>query len=160
MKSASAAALIALTAALGVATSASAAAGAEDCQGRVTETRLTVQVVGVRAAKGQMAITLYPDDAKRFLAPHQKLARVRAVAQAPMTTACFWLPAPGYYAMAVYHDENGNGDFDRTIVGLPAEGFAFSNDPPTPTALPPFKAVRFKVGEGDTTIRAKLRYLK
>lgn len=160
MKSASVAALIALAVTLGAATTASAAAGAEACEGRVTQTRLTVQVVGVRAAKGQMAITLYPDDAKRFLAPHQKLARVRAVAQAPMTTACFWLPAPGVYAMAVYHDENGNGRFDRTIVGLPAEGFAFSNDPPTPTALPPFKAVRFKVGEGDTTIRAKLRYLK
>jgi uncharacterized protein (DUF2141 family) len=160
MKSASLAAVVALIAALGAATSALAATGAEDCEGKVTGTRLTVQIVGVRAAKGEVAITLYPDDAKRFLAPHQKLARVRAVAQAPMTTACFWLPAPGFYAMAVYHDENGNGDFDRTIVGLPAEGYAFSNDPPTPTALPPFSAVRFRVGEGDTTIRAKLKYPK
>ena len=160
MKSASAAALIALAAALGLATSASAAASADDCEGRTSQTKLTVQVTGVRAAKGEMAITLYPDDAKRFLAPHQKLARVRAVAQAPMTTACFWLPAPGFYALAVYHDENGNRDFDRTLVGLPAEGFAFSNDPPTPTALPPFKAVRFKASQDATTIKVKLRYLK
>jgi uncharacterized protein (DUF2141 family) len=85
---------------------------------------------------------------------------VRAVAQAPMTTACFWLPAPGYYAVAVYHDENANHDFDRTIIGLPAEGFGFSNNPPTPTALPPFKAVRFNARDGETTIRIKLRYLK
>ena len=110
----------------------------------------------MRAAKGEMAITLYPDDAKRFLAPHQKLARVRAVAQAPMTTACFWLPAPGFYAMAAITTRTATGDFDRTLVGLPAEGFAFSNDPPTPTALPPFKAVRFKAGEGETTIKVKL----
>ena len=159
MKYAGATALIALTAVLGLATSATAAT-ADDCEGRDSQTKLTVQVTGVRAAKGEMAVTLYPNDARRFLAPHQKMARVRAVAQAPMTTACFWLPAPGYYAIAVYHDENANRDFDRTIVGLPGEGFAFSNDPPTPMALPPFKAVRFKAGEGETTIRVKLRYLK
>jgi uncharacterized protein (DUF2141 family) len=159
MKSASAAALFALAVTLGSATSAFAAT-ADDCEGHESQTKLTVQVTGVRAAKGEMAVTLYPDDAKRFLAPHQKMARVRAVAQAPMTTACFWLPAPGYYALAVYHDENGNRDFDRTVLGLPAEGFAFSNDPPTPTALPPFKAVRFKAGEGETKIKVKLRYLK
>jgi uncharacterized protein (DUF2141 family) len=160
MKSASAAALIALAAALGLATSAAAAASADDCEGRASQTKLTVQVTGVRAAKGEMAITIYPDDAKRFLAHGQKLARVRAVAQAPMTTACFWLPAPGFYAVAVYHDENGNHDFDRTVVGLPAEGFAFSNDPPTRTGLPPFAAVRFKTVAGDNTMRVKLKYLK
>jgi len=159
MKSASIGALIALSAVLGLATSA-AAATADDCEGHESQTKLTVQVTGVRAAKGEMAVTLYPDDAKRFLAPHSKLARVRAVAQAPMTTACFWLPAPGFYAVSVYHDENANHDFDRTVLGLPAEGFAFSNDPPTPTALPPFKAVRFKAGDGETRIKVKLRYLR
>jgi uncharacterized protein (DUF2141 family) len=157
MKSASLAALVALSAILGLASSATAAS-ADDCEGRESPTKLTVQVTGVRAAKGEMAVTLYPDDAKRFLAPHSKLARVRAVAQAPMTTACFWLPASGFYAVSVYHDENANHDFDRTVLGLPAEGFAFSNDPPTPTALPPFKAVRFKAGEGETRIKVKLRY--
>lgn len=158
MKSASVAALIALAVVLGPA--AASAAGADKCEGRPSQTKLTVQVIGVRAAKGEMAITLYPDDARRFLGPGQKLARVRAVAQAPMTTACFWLPGPGFYALAVYHDENGNRDFDRTLVGLPAEGFAFSNDPPTRTGLPPFKAVRFKAAADETTMRVKLRYLK
>jgi len=158
MKSASTA-FLALSAVLSLATSAGAAT-ADDCEGRESQTKLVVEVAGVRAAKGEMAITVYPDDARRFLAPHAKLARVRAVAQAPMTTACFWLPAAGFYAIAVYHDENANHDFDRTLVGLPAEGFAFSNDPPTPTALPPFKAVRFKAGEGESRIRVKLRYLK
>lgn len=159
MKSSNIAALLASMALLGL-TAPAFAATADDCEGRETQTKLTVQVVGVRAAKGEMAITVYPDDAKRFLAPHSKLARVHAVAQAPMTTACFWLPAPGFYAVAIYHDENANHDFDRTIVGLPAEGFAFSNDPPTPTALPAFQAVRFQVGAGETRLKVRLKYLK
>lgn len=159
MKSACISALAALAALPGLASPA-LAASADDCEGRESQTRLVVQVAGVRAAQGETAITLYPDDPKRFLAPHAKLARVRAVAQAPVTAACFWLPAPGFYAVAAYHDQNANHDFDRTFLGLPAEGFAFSNDPPTPTALPPFKAVRFKAGVGETRIKVKLRYLK
>ena len=35
------------------------------------------------------------------------------------------------YALALYHDENGNRSFDRTGVGFPAEGFGFSNNPAT-----------------------------
>ncbi len=30
--------------------------------------------------------------------------------------------------MAAYYDENGNGEFDRIILNIPLEGFAFSND--------------------------------
>src|SRR5687767_962746 len=120
------------------------AAVADDCEGVRSGTRLVVAVSGVRAARGEVVVTLYPDNARRFLAPRSKLLRVRTPAQTPVTTACFWLPAPAHYALAVYHDENGNRDFDRTLIGLPAEGFGFSNDPPTPSSLPSFKAVRFR----------------
>jgi uncharacterized protein (DUF2141 family) len=157
VKSASATALLALGLS-GVLASAAQAAGADQCEGRPSATKLTVQVSGVRAAKGEMAITVYADDEKRFLAPHGKLLRVRATAQAPMTTACFWLPAPGSYEVTVYHDENANQHFDRSAVGLPTEGFGFSNNPPTPMALPPYKAVRTPVGGADTRINIKLRY--
>jgi uncharacterized protein (DUF2141 family) len=160
MKSATITALFALAFSAALSSAAFAAEGGASCEGQNTGTKLTVQVTGVRSAKGEMAITVYPDDASQFLAPHRKLARVRAPTQAPVTTACFWLPAPGYYALAIYHDENGNDRFDRSIVGMPEEGFAFSNDPPTPSALPPFKAVRFKVGDGETKIHVKLKYLK
>jgi len=157
MKSACVAGLLALGVSAGL---ASAAIAADGCEGRAGAHKLVVQVTGVRGARGQMAVTLYPDDAKRFLAPHRKLLRVRATAQTPTTTACFWLPAPAYYAVSVYHDENGNRDFDRTRIGLPAEGFAFSNDPSTLTGLPAFREVRVKAAAGETRIRVKLRYLR
>ncbi len=34
---------------------------------------------------------------------------------------------PGRYAVVGYHDENGNGAFDQTWIGLPEEGLGFSN---------------------------------
>lgn len=120
--------------------------------------KLTVQVNGVRPATGEVAITLYPDDKRRFLAKGGKLARQR-VRAAQSVRACFWLPQ-GSYAVAIYHDRDGDRDFDRTIVGLPAEGFGFSNDPETKTGLPPLSAVRFRVGPGERVASIQMKYLR
>jgi uncharacterized protein (DUF2141 family) len=119
---------------------------------------LTVQVTGVRKAKGEVAVTLYPDQAGRFLAPGGKLARERTAAIAPTTSACFWLPSAGGYAVAVYHDANADHDFNRTLIGMPVEGFGFSNDAPTKTGLPAFKQARFHAAGAQTVIRIRMRY--
>ena len=123
-----------------------------------TSSRLMVQVAGVRQATGEVAITVYPDDKRRFLAKGGKLARQRVRAAASVR-ACFWVPQ-GSYAVAVYHDRDGDLDFDRTIVGLPAEGFGFSNDPDTKTGLPSLSAVRFRVGPGERAVPIQMRYLR
>ena len=33
----------------------------------------------------------------------------------------------GAYALAIYHDENSNGEFDRSFLGWPIEDYVFSN---------------------------------
>jgi uncharacterized protein (DUF2141 family) len=125
-------------------------ARADACEGRPTNTRLIVQVGRLRSNRGEVAVTVYPSDPRRFLAPHGKLLRVRAKADAPVTQACFYLPRPDAYAVAVYHDANANRDFDRNAVGLPIEGFAFSNDAPSKVGAPTFEAARFTAKSGDT----------
>jgi uncharacterized protein (DUF2141 family) len=35
---------------------------------------------------------------------------------------------PGTYALAVIHDENSNGKLDTDLLGIPTEGYGFSND--------------------------------
>jgi uncharacterized protein (DUF2141 family) len=139
---------------------ASPAFADEGCEGARTAnaSRLTVQVNGVRSARGEVAITVYPDDKRRFLSRGGKLARVR-VRAASTVRACFWLP-PASYEVAVYHDANGNQDFDRTLVGLPAEGFGFSNDPETKIGLPPISAARFRLAAGEGSIAIQMKYLR
>ena len=34
---------------------------------------------------------------------------------------------PGIYAAAAFQDENRSGDFDTNLIGLPREGYGFSN---------------------------------
>lgn len=136
-----------------------ATASAESCEGHAggDAVRLTVDASGLRAAQGEVAVTVYPDDSKRFLAPHGKLLRARVAATLPVTQACFWLP-PGFYAVAVYHDQNGDHAFNRDALGRPVEGFGFSNDAPTRFSVPAFKAARFQLPAGGETIRLHMRY--
>ena len=118
--------------------------------------RVTVEVSGVRSSAGEVAFTVYPDRRDRFLAKGGKLSRVRTRAVSGTTSACFAL-APGYYPIAIYHDANGDRDFNRTLIA-PKEGFGFSNDPPTTFGIPSFDKVRIRIGPGPTTIRIRMRY--
>ena len=138
--------------------SAAAATVTADCEGRPSETKLIVHISQLRSERGEVAVTVYPSDPRRFLAPRGKLLRARVKANMPMTQACFYLSKPDAYAVAVYHDANVNRDFDRTTVGMPSEGFAFSNDAPSKVGVPSFDAARFVVRSGDTVLRMKMRY--
>jgi uncharacterized protein (DUF2141 family) len=118
--------------------------------------QLDVVATDVRNGAGEVAFTVYPDDSGRFLAKGGKLLRQRIPAAAGATRACFWLK-PGYYAIAIYHDENGDHDFNRTLFSV-KEGFGFSNDAPTTLGVPSFRAVRFPVSADRRTVRIKMRY--
>ena len=65
---------------------------------------------------------------------------------------------PGTYAAQAFHDENGNGELDRNILGLPKEAMGFSNDAPMRMGPPRFDSAAFTVQPKDTAIRFRLRY--
>ncbi|MDQ0836252.1 DUF2141 domain-containing protein [Sphingomonas faeni] len=129
---------------------------AEACEGMPGNgnAKLTVEATTMHNAVGEVAFTVYPDDKRRFLAKGGKLARARVPADNPR--ACFWLK-PGHYAIAQYHDENSDHDFNRTLFA-PKEGFGFSNDAPTSIGLPSFDAARTALAPSGTTVRMKMRY--
>lgn len=122
------------------------------------QVRVQVAVQGVKNAKGNITITVYPDDPKRFLAKGGKLARQRLPAQAPLTEACFQLPAASHYAIAVYHDADNDHDLDRNLFGLPTEGGGFSNNPQSLIGLPSLDEVRFATPPGETRVTVQIRY--
>ena len=131
---------------------------AQDCTGRPSATRLFVTVSGVRSAQGLIAVTLYADDPSRFLARRGSLYVGRVPAQAGTTRVCIHVPAPGIYGLAVYHDSNADRRFDRNMIGLPAEGYGFSNDAPALFGLPRFRSVRLSVPRDGFSTSVRLRY--
>jgi uncharacterized protein (DUF2141 family) len=64
--------------------------------------------------------------------------------------------APGRYAVRVMHDENGNGQLDRNFVGMPTEGYGFSNNPRAMRAAT-FEEAGFDVGDDGASVRIVLR---
>jgi len=120
--------------------------------------RLHVSVVGARRVAGNITISIYGPHPERFLARRAYLARQRIPLRESSVQGCFALSAPGDYAIAVYHDENDDHDFNRSLIGLPAEGYGFSNDAPTVVGLPSFDAVRLAVPAGGTSTTIHLRY--
>jgi uncharacterized protein (DUF2141 family) len=65
---------------------------------------------------------------------------------------------PGDYALALFHDENGNAKFDTTL-GIPREGFGFSRNPAVRFGAPRFDKVSIRLAPGYTRIRVRLQYL-
>jgi len=63
----------------------------------------------------------------------------------------------GDYAVAVFHDANGNGKLDRSL-GIPREDFAFSQNPPIRPRAPTFNECRFTL-KGQATLQLKLRHI-
>ena len=120
---------------------------------------LNVEVTGVRNSNGLMAITIYDGNrSDKFLRSKGSLDVVRVPAQEGKTRACIKLPGNGVYALAVYHDENGSRKLNRSGLGLPTEGFGFSNNPRTIASLPTFSSVRLKVAKPGLTTRINLTY--
>lgn len=120
--------------------------------------RLLVTVTGARRVAGNITFTLYGERPTAFLAHQGSIALDRVMLTGTAATTCFALSRPGIYAVAVYHDENNNHHFDRSLIGLPVEGYGFSRNAPIFLGPPAFAAVRFRAGPGDTKIAIALRY--
>ena len=66
--------------------------------------------------------------------------------------------SPGNYAVAMFHDENGNTEFDKNFFGFPLEGFGFSNDAKIFFGPPTFKDAAVEVGNVRKTIKIEINY--
>ncbi|HEX9703510.1 MAG TPA: DUF2141 domain-containing protein [Rhodospirillales bacterium] len=88
---------------------------------------LTVEVTGARSAAGAVHFGLY-DEARKFPTKHGRIDGFEMAIADGRAVGVFRGLRPGRYAVAVFHDENGNGEFDQGLFGLPLEDYGFSND--------------------------------
>ena len=137
---------------------APAVAAPDGCLGQPSDTWLNVSVEGLRNGNGLLTVAVYPDDSRTFLAKGGTLKNNRFQASAPVTRACVFVPKPGVYAIAVYHDEDASRKLNRTGLGLPSEGYGFSNNPATLAGLPAFRSVRLNVPKAGLTTHIKMKY--
>jgi uncharacterized protein (DUF2141 family) len=105
---------------------------------------LTVVVADLRSARGSVHLAVW-DRAEGFTEQDAALIQTERPAADGQVRFELGKLAPGFYALAAFHDENGNGRFDRTWIGWPDEGLAFSNGAWIGLGAPSFKEAAFEV---------------
>jgi len=65
---------------------------------------------------------------------------------------------PGTYSLAVIHDENMNGKLDTNWLGVPTEGYGFSNDAKALLGAPSFSAASFPYDGRNLDLTISLHY--
>lgn len=138
---------------------APAVASAQVCHGVPGGVRLLLKVLGVRSDKGQLAVTVYGDDKRHFLKAAGEVENVYDPAKKGEAQICLLLPHAGHYAFVVYHDVNANKDLDTGVLGIPREGYAFSNNVRPVLSAPSYDSAKVDVAaNGATTAEVVLRY--
>lgn len=114
---------------------------------------LSVDLRAVRSSAGEVQLDLFGEDRHR-------VARKRVPARPGSLLIDFPGLRPGAYIVYVYHDENGNGRLDTGgLLGMPIEGYAFSNDAPIRMGPPSVREMTVRVPAGGQAVtRATMRY--
>lgn len=92
---------------------------------------LTIRVVGASNAGGEIRVALF-QNAQGFPADASKAFRTQPAQINRQTLSAevrFTGIPQGVYAVSVFHDENGNGKLDKSLVGIPKEAYGASNNP-------------------------------
>jgi uncharacterized protein (DUF2141 family) len=119
---------------------------------------LSVRITALRSSKGQVGCTIY-DSPKGFPADSSAALQRRWCAIDKATSVCAFDPIPaGVYAVACFHDENGNGKCDTGLFGIPTEGTVVSNHAKGFLGPPSFDAAKFSFSGVDSEMTLRMGY--
>lgn len=117
---------------------------------------LSMDLLGLRSGRGKVLVCVtrrpdhFPDcrddpDRRYFAVP----AHAGEIPLGVLT--------PGQYAIAIIHDENGNGRLD-TFAGIPREGVGFSRNPALRFGAPSFRSASFSIAGSAVEQDVRLKY--
>ncbi|MBT5519863.1 MAG: DUF2141 domain-containing protein [Rhodospirillales bacterium] len=118
---------------------------------------LTVQVSGLRSDQGDVHMAVYNTPAT-FPDSDGMLHEVQTPIHQGMARYHFTNLHPGVYAIAIFHDENSNNDFDTNFIGLPLEGYAFSNDAQVFFGPPSFEEAQIQLSPDGSETHIEMTY--
>ena len=118
---------------------------------------IIVEVTKILNQNGKIAIGLYNKDDDTFanISKHYKAINLKIDGKKVSYT--FTNIPDGTYAISVFHDENENKELDKNFLGIPKEGYGFSNNIRPKFRSANFEESKFKVN-GDISITIKMGY--
>jgi uncharacterized protein (DUF2141 family) len=121
---------------------------------------IKVNITGIRAEKGQIVISVFKDS-ESYLKEEpfvNKIFLKEVVTDGKMDVQ-FTLE-PGIYGLCLLDDENNNEKMEYNILGMPKEGFGFSDYYTSGFTRPKFESFKFTLTENqEKRITIKVRYV-
>ena len=114
---------------------------------------IVAKVFGFESAEGNLEITLYNTE-KGFPEEleYSVETKVVEVKSKDVVVVKFSDLPMGDYAIAGHHDANGNGEMDYNWIGIPKEGYCFSNDVKPVLSAPSYKSAMFDLKSEKHTV--------
>jgi len=117
---------------------------------------LKIEITGIKNQKGNLMIGLY-DNGSLFPQKNSATAGHHLKINSLTETYSFKNLKHGNYAVAIIHDEDMDGELSTNFLGIPIEGFGFSNNAMGTFGPPKFEKAQINL-DRDKTISIKLRY--
>jgi uncharacterized protein (DUF2141 family) len=117
---------------------------------------IVVQVSTFRSAKGALICRLFADGGG-FPSKATYIQQSRVPVTGANGSCSFPHVKAGTYAVALFHDENGNGKLDTNFIGIPSEGVGVSNNATGSFGPPKWDDAKFAL-RNDAALWIKLRY--
>ena len=116
-----------------------------------------IEVSGFKNTRGTLNCRLFTKAAD--FPDGEGIVTLRVPITGPNTSCSFSNVEPDKYAIAVVHDENGNGKLDKNFVGVPSEGYGVSNNKTYALTAPKWNESIFTLGVNERkTLQVNLRY--
>jgi uncharacterized protein (DUF2141 family) len=119
---------------------------------------LQVQLSGLRSEKGTVYLCLSPNPARFLQCKDDPAAVSRSIPASGAGRLDLGVVRAGTWALLVVHDENRNGRLDM-MLGIPREGFGFSNNPAVKPRAPKWEEIRFTVPATPSVQQVRIRYV-
>lgn len=120
--------------------------------------RVRAEVTGVRSGVGSIGCMAFTRPAGFPSEPRMSSATTWCSISERRATCSFDGVDAGALAVACFHDENGNKTLDRSLFGIPSEGWVVSRDARGFLGPPAFDDARIHFDGGQLELELSLRY--
>lgn len=110
---------------------------------------LNISVTDFKSQEGKLNVAIFNSEQNFDDKTNWVLAAEYDVASATVDVQIKNLPS-GEYAVSVYHDKNDNNELDQNFLGIPTEGFGFSNNAMGTFGPPSFDQAKIQIDSGVT----------
>ena len=107
---------------------------------------LTINVQNIKSLKGEIIIGVFNTD-KDFLKDGVAIKNYKITVDKGTETIVIKDLPKGDYAISLYHDENSDNECNRNFLGIPKEGYGFSNNVKPKFSAPSYKDCKFTLVE-------------